>query len=154
MTFKRTNEKREEAIAKLAEYVTPMKDGEELPWIRIEADTGIKMDQDGRDLFRAALRRIGRQDYERQIGVGVRLSTADTTLQIMGAKVKSAYEAAKRVEKAGKRLEERHRDQFTAAQAQGLQLVRATIGALRAVVSSSRDVAKLPAGQKSEPRQR
>lgn len=142
----KSSQQREEQIQKLADYLGAIPDGEEVKWIRIEADTQIAMSEEGRELVRVALRRLKRQDYETVRGVGIRLSAPGSVLAILAAKTQRAMSAAKSADKSAQRLEARHGDAMTTDQRQKLTMFRATMGALRAIVGGRTTAPELPKG--------
>jgi hypothetical protein len=106
-----SNPERERKVVRLVEYVRGCVDGQELHWPTIATATKIEMDIKGRDLFRTACRREKRP-YETIIGIGVRLSSPETTVSIMGERAKRLRRGIRSAERVHKQLMARHGDKL------------------------------------------
>jgi hypothetical protein len=122
---------REEQVSQLKTYFAEQADGEDLSWLRIEADTGIKMNALGRDLVRNALKKL-RRPYEAVRGEGVRLSSPDNTMTIMKGRFARIDNSVRRADRTRHQLSERHLEQLSAVDKQKMLTLAGFFGAVRA----------------------
>jgi len=102
-----STEQNKNARSNLQSYIERQSDGMLLDWLTIQRETGITMDQRGRSLFRSALKGVGRVG-ETIRGTGIRLSSKDTAITIVGSGFQSIHNAAKRAHKTHGALSVRH----------------------------------------------
>jgi hypothetical protein len=127
-------EKNAERLGKLREYFTGLSDGEEVLWIRIEAETGVEMTMAGRELARRALRTIKRP-YEAIRGEGIRLSAPDNTLTIMRHRFVRIDNAVRRADRTRSHLTDRHFEQLPPDTQRKMTLLAGFFGAVRAMAN-------------------
>lgn len=123
-------------IAKLADYFAGLADGEEVMWIRVEADTSIKMTTVGRALVRRALRRLKRP-YEALHGNGVRLSSPQTAMAITRGKFCRIDSAVRVAERTNEQLSGRHLAQMSPDEQRKMLMAASLFGAIRAVAKQN-----------------
>lgn len=121
---------REAQVAKLAEYFAGLPDGEEVLWIRIEADAGVKMSTTGKALARLALNKIKRE-YVPVRGDGIRLSSPDNAMEIMGGRFIRIDNAVRRADRTRSRIAERHFEHMTKQDQQKMLTLAGFFGAVR-----------------------
>lgn len=130
----KTNPEVAKILKTLTEYIDGQPDGEDLPWIRIEADTGVKMDNFGKTMLRRALRR---RPYEAIRGVGVRLSCPQTALVIAQSKLVAVDNSVRRADKTQQELQARHLSQMATGDQQRMLLLASFFGAIRTVAKNA-----------------
>lgn len=114
----------------LQSYFENKPDAEEFTWLRIEADTRIKMDNRGKQLVRAALRK---RPYESIRGVGVRLSSAEAVPRMLLGKMRRIDGAVKRADSTQQKLQILHLEQMSARAQQGMLMMASFFGAIRSI---------------------
>ncbi len=122
---------REAQVAKLADFFSGLPDGEEVSWLRIEADTGIKMDWKGRGLARRALGKLKRP-YAALRGEGLRLSSPENATEIMNGRFIRIDGAVKRADKTREHIVHRHFEKMPAQEQQRMLVLAGFFGAVRA----------------------
>jgi hypothetical protein len=132
----------------LVDYLTKAGDGEMLSWERIEADTGVRCRNDtkgrrGRQLVGRALQKAKRP-YETHRGVGVKMSSAESTPVIMQHKVEGVVRAVSRAGRTHKQLVTRHYDQLDDGAKRKMDAWGAFEGALRGAAQMGAKHFKLP----------
>ena len=123
----------EAKIARLVDYFDGLADGEEILWIRIEADTGISMDVagKGRDYARKALRRLKRP-YESIPKEGIRLSSPETAMTIVNKGFTRIDGAVRVADRTQRQLQERHLEKMSPQDQQKMIVSAGFFGAVRA----------------------
>lgn len=122
---------RERQYGTLVEYFAGRADGDELLWEQIANETKIPMDATGRALVRRALRKVKRP-YEAVRGEGVRLSSSDNTMKIMGGKFVRIDNAVRRADRTRAELSTRHLDQLPRRQKEQMLVLAGFFGTVRA----------------------
>lgn len=125
-------EQRTEQILRLIDYFGGMQDGEEVLWIRIEAETRLAMDMPGRALVRRVLKKLKRP-YESLRGEGVRLSAPTNTMAIIKHRFVRIDNAVSRADRTREHLAARHFDQLPPDQQKKMTLLAGFFGAVRAM---------------------
>lgn len=138
-----SNEAKAKAIEALSAYLEPLPDGEEVSWLRLEAETGVSMDVagKGRDYARVALRRI-RRAREVIPGVGFRLSEPSTALSIIGRQFSRINGAVRKAEETNKVLSDRHLEQMSSTEQRQMIMTSGFFGAVRAAAAQYRQFSK------------
>jgi len=127
-------EENAEMLGKLTEYFNAQPDGEELTWLRIEADTGVKMAKHGRSLARRALRN---RPYESICGQGIRLSSAESALSIAHGRLVRIDQSVRRADKVQQELQTRHLNEMKVGEQQRLLMLASFFGAIRTVAKNA-----------------
>jgi hypothetical protein len=126
-----SNQKRTAQLAQLVEYIQCANDGEELTWLRIEADTSIKMDSAGRRLISRACQKA-RRPYENIRGIGVRMSSAESTMPIVQSRFVRIDNAVRRADRDRRQLADRHFEQLNSSDKSKMLMLAGFFGAVRA----------------------
>jgi hypothetical protein len=135
-TMFKANPEREAVVAKLADYLVGLPDGEEVSWLRVEADTGVKMDTLGRGAVRRALARLKRP-YEAVRGSAIRLSSPATALAIMHDKFKRIDGAVVVAGREHRHIVDRHLAQMTNDEQKRIIMLGAFFGAVRTIAKQN-----------------
>jgi hypothetical protein len=120
----------QQAVAKLVEFFRDVPDGEDVAWLRVEAETGVTMDEHGKPLVRRALKKLGRP-YASVRGVGLRMSSAENALSIVQGGFVRVDNALRRTDKTREVLAARHLDQMTPGDQQKMLVLAGFFGAVR-----------------------
>lgn len=145
-----SNQKRQTQIARLVEYVNGMNDGEELSWLRIEADTSIDMrGQSGRSLLRRACEKAKRP-YETLPGIGIRLSSAESAMPIVQSSFVRIDNAVRRADRTRKNVATRHLDQLPSTEKHKMLLLAGFFGAVKAFAKDASSKLLPPATKTSD----
>jgi hypothetical protein len=138
-----TNDQKAKAIEAIAAFLEPLPDGDEVSWLRLEAETGISMEVEGRgrDYARVALKRI-RRAKEVIPGVGFRLSAPSTALAIVGRQFGRINGAVRKAEETNKMLADRHLEQMSPPEQRQMLLVSGFFGAVRVAATQYRQQLK------------
>lgn len=133
-----SNQEKQKQVAQLAQFFADRGDGEEISWMRIEAETGIPMrSRDvGRQLARLALRRI-RRPYETLRGVGVRLSAPDNSITIVRGRFCRIDGAVRAADRTQKELSRRHLEQMSPQDQQRMIVSAGFFGAIRSIAKET-----------------
>jgi hypothetical protein len=134
--MKRSIPEIEAIVAKLAEYFASLPDGEEVRWIRIEADTDVKMDARGKELARRALKRAKRP-YEAVRGDGLRLSSPENAITIARGKLLRIDGAVKVADNTQRELQKRHLPQMSPDDQRKMLMVAGLFGAIRTIAKET-----------------
>lgn len=139
MTMFKSNAKTQEEIQTLVTYFEGMPDGEEILWIRIEADTHLSMDVrgPGRANARRALRLLKRP-YEAIVGSGIRLSAPDSAMTIVRSRFVRIDGAVKVADRTQRELSTRHLEQMHADDKRRMLVAAGFFGAIRAFAKDAR----------------
>lgn len=129
--FPTSTPEREKQLATLIEYFGGRSDGDELTWLAIEHETGVPMNETGKQLARSALRKNARP-YEAVRGIGVRLSAPQSALSIMGSRFLRIDNSVRRADKTRQQLTERHLEQMPSQDQQKMLTLAAFFGTVRA----------------------
>jgi hypothetical protein len=125
-------------VTKLTEFFDTCKDGDEVSWMRIEADTAIPMraGDPGRGLARLALKRA-RRPYEAIRGVGIRLSSPSNAIAIVRGRFCRIDGAVRIADKTQRELQRRHLDQMTPGDQQRMIVAAGFFGAIRSIAKET-----------------
>lgn len=123
-------------IQKLKDYFESQADGDELSWMRIESDTGVTMDYRGKGLARSALRKL-RRPYEALRGHGLKMSSPDSAITIMGGKFVRIDAAVRRADRTRACLQDRHLVQMSHKDQAKMLALAGFFGAVRAFASEA-----------------
>lgn len=123
-------------VQTLKEYFEAQPDGDELSWMRIEADTGIAMDLRGKGLARTALKKL-RRPYEALRGQGLRLSSPESAIVIMGGKFGRIDNAVRRADRTRACLQDRHLAQMNQRDQSKMLTLAGFFGAVRAFATEA-----------------
>lgn len=139
MKFKSSIPEIELKVEKLRSYFEQAADGEEISWMRVEADTQISMDLkgNGRDLARRALLKLKRP-YEAVRGVGVRLSSPENAIAILKGRFVRIDTAVLRADKTQQRLTDRHLEQMTPRDQRAMIIAAGFFGAVRTIANQAK----------------
>lgn len=131
-----------ERLAKLQAFFRELGDGEEASWLRVEHDTGIKMDALGKDLARHAMKREKRP-YESIRGVGVRMSHHEAVGRIMIRRLKRIDGAVTNADQEQRSLQTRHLEQMASGAQQKMLMLASFFGAIRTIAKQANTQLKL-----------
>lgn len=133
-----SNQEKQAKVAKLAAFFGTFQDGEELSWMRIESDTGIRMRPSdvGRACVRLALRRLKRP-YETLRGQGVRLSAPGSAITIVRGRFCRIDGAVRAADRTQRELSKRHLEQMTSADQQRMIVSAGFFGAIRTIAKET-----------------
>lgn len=131
MAFPISIPERETQVAKLMDSIGAVADGTEISWLKLEHDTAIKMDMHGRALVRIALRKL-RRPYEAVRGVGIRVSSHDTAMSIMGQRFIRIDNSVRRADRTREQLSDRHLAQMSTQDQQRMLTLAGFFGTVRA----------------------
>jgi hypothetical protein len=149
-----SNQEKQVQIEQLKEFFAMQKDGATLSWLEIEQGARVSMDYpgEGRDMARVALKRLSRA-YETLHGKGIRLSSPDNALVIVGCRVRKV---GRQVSLGRRTLKfvSKHRDQMLSDERGKLDVAAGFFGAFetakqlaRASIFTRREPAALPAAK-------
>jgi hypothetical protein len=93
-----------EDTVKLQAYLSEQVAGAELSFEKIEEDTSVQMDLNGKAKLRTAMKR-SRIEYSSIRGIGIKLADAYTVMPIMAGKTSKIVSATKRSYKSYKNLD-------------------------------------------------
>ena len=131
MRFKSTPEQ-QVRIAKLNEFFAKQEDGSELSWNHITYETGIEMDERGRNMVRLVLRKLrGRGGYASVRGEGIILSAPHNSLGIVNEHGRRVGRAIRNWSKTVENARDRYLDQMTNEDKQQILARVAFVGALK-----------------------
>lgn len=146
MKFEATPEQQAK-LAKLVEFFEGQKDGTELPWLLIESETGVPMDDKGRDMARQALRKTkGHGSYGSVRGEGVILASPTNALGIVNEHGRRVGGAIKRWGKTVENTRQRFLEAMSREDQQQLLGRVAFVGALKTMAAGC-SVKQLKAGK-------
>lgn len=136
MAFPGPNLKRQQDVAALVAFFAKQADGDVITWLRIEHESAVEMNNRGRALARAALRKVGRP-YIPIMGEGLTLSSPDNSLDIMGARFKSIDRGVRRADRTRKQLSTRHLDEMTETNQHKMGALAEFFGTIRSIARSA-----------------
>lgn len=127
---------KESQVARVKEFFAVLADGEEVSWMRVEHDSGVKMDYAGRALARLALKRL-RRPYEAIRGTGIRLSSATNAVTILAGRFARVETAIQKTDRVREALETRHFAQMNEGDQKKMLLAKSFFGALKVCSSTN-----------------
>jgi len=115
---------------RIEEYLKKFDVGEELSYLRIGTDNGVKMNERGKGYLRTALKRA-KLEYSPIRGYGIKLADSKTTMPILVNKLTKIDRAVKRANKSHKNLQEQFFASLTKNEQNQVLYVGAVFGAIR-----------------------
>jgi hypothetical protein len=129
MAFQISSQERADQVEKLRSYFEGVAEDEFRAWLRIEHDTGIKMDDVGKGLVRRVLPM--RSSVR---GEGVVKAGPKTAMGIVEDKLSRIRGAVKRARKTTERVSTDYAERLPSEERQRLTLLRGFFGAVRAAL--------------------
>lgn len=123
--------------ARVTAYLETLQDGEEVPWIRFEADLNITMDDAGRNIVRDALRKAKRP-YESIRGEGIRLSSPERAMAILGQRFVRIDNTVRSADRTQRALQARHLESMKPSEQQKMLAAAGFFGTIRAFAADAR----------------
>lgn len=130
-----------EKTLKLQEYIKRFALGQELSYLRIATDTGIRMDEKGKQYLRTAFKRA-RIIYSVIIGKGIKIAESKDTMPILVNKLGKIDRAVRRADKTQKSLQEQFFETLTPQEQKELLYIGAVFGAIRVAADNGRLIYK------------
>jgi len=127
---------KEAQAARLKDFFGALPDGEEVSWMRVEHDSGVKMDYAGRSMARLALKRL-RRPYEAIKGTGLRMSSAGNSVTILAGRFARVETAIQKTDRVREALETRHFAQMSEVDQKKMLLAKSFFGALKVCSSTN-----------------
>lgn len=122
---------------RIQQFLEQQKPGTELSYLKIHNETGINMDEKGKQRLRSALKRA-KLEYSTIQGSGIKLADSKSTMPILTGKILKIDRAVKRAEKTHKNLEEKFFSSLSKDEQQKILYVGAVFGAIRVAAENGK----------------
>lgn len=119
-----------EDVLKLQEFLEAQAPGADLPYMRIEAETGVRMDDTGKARMRQALRR-SHLESATKYAEGIKLASADFSMPILGMRMTRIDKAVRRADRTQKNLQTQFYEAMSDADKKKVLFAGAVFGAIR-----------------------
>ena len=131
---------RNEETNRLIVYFQNMPDGMNLTYTQIQADTEVKMDDNGKAMLRSALKFLKRE-YDLVKGVGIELSSARNTSQIMVTRMSKVSNSIKKADTTHQNLMKHYND-LNQQEQHNMNFIAGIFGAINAYAEQGRKYLK------------
>ena len=126
-----------EDVLKLQDYLESQPAGIDLPYARIETETGIRMDQQGKTRHRRALYR-SKLESATKYSEGIKLAGADFAMPIIGSRMTRIDKAVRRADRSQKNIQEQFYDSMSESDRSKVLFAGAIFGAIRLAAKNSK----------------
>jgi len=133
----RTIAKVSDNTLKLQSIMENFHPGDELSFNNIEHDSGVKMNERGKQYLRTACKRA-KIEYSSIRGVGIKLADPRTTMQILSHRLIKVDNSVKRADKSHKNLQEKFFSQLTIKEQKDRLYIGSVFGAIRAASNNAK----------------
>jgi len=135
--IKKTIAEVSEDTLKIQEFLMKCKAGEEISYDKLQHETGVEMDNSGKQKITSALRRA-KLEHSTIRGYGIKLADAKSTMPILSNKVIKIDRAVRRAEKTHKNLEIQFFSSLNKDEQQKVLYIGAVFGAIRVAAENGR----------------
>lgn len=126
-----------EKVLILQNYIENQKDGAEISYITIEHETGVNMDQRGKQTLRRSIKRA-KKEFSTIYNYGIKLASPETALSILSNKIIRIDNSVKRAEKTQLNLKKQFFHQLTAEEKKQILFAGAVFGAIRVAAENGK----------------
>jgi len=126
-----------EKTLKLQAYISECKEGDELAFMKIVHDTGVRMDSKGKQYLRTAFKRA-KLIYSSLRGYGVKVAESSDTMPILVNRLSKIDKAVKRADKTQKTLQAQFFESLTPYEQKEILYIGAVFGAIRVAAENGK----------------
>ena len=116
---------------KISQYLATKEPGNFIEYSKIEKNTGVKMDDQGKGYLRTALKRL-KLEYLSYKGFGIELANEETTITVINGRVRKIDNSVKGAERSHKILTTKHYDQLNESDRKRADFVGSVFAIIRA----------------------
>ena len=124
---------------KLQAYLEKQKPGSEISYQKIDHDTGVKMNQRGKQYLRSALHRA-KLEHSCMHGYGIKLADPETTMPIMTHKLMKIDRAVRRADRSHRNLQEQFFMSLSEQEQRELLMIGSVFGAIRVAAENGKAI--------------
>jgi len=121
----------------LQSYIEMKKPGDVISFLKIEKDTGIKMDERGKQHLRSALHRA-KIEYSSIRSYGVKLADPETTMGILSHRLTKIDKSVKRADKTQKNLQQKFFSELPVQEQRDILYIGSVFGAISAAAENGK----------------
>jgi hypothetical protein len=121
----------------LQEYLEKQKAGASLSYLKIAQDTGVEMDERGKQYLRTALHRA-KLESTTEIKYGITLADKDNAMEIITHKLNKVDRSVRRGERTHKNIQEKFFDSLPLEKQKEILYLGAVFGAIRVASENGR----------------